>query len=74
MVENESPDAMPPSRSQQRREALDVLKLAHDIVALDDASTARLDLDEDLLTHLTHTRRVTQHIARKREVAFFAKQ
>ncbi len=74
MTQPKTPDTEPPSRSQKRREALDVLKLAHDMVALDDAAIARLELDDDLLEHLTHTRRVTQHIARKREIGFFAKQ
>lgn len=74
MTDSKTLDTEPPSRSQKRREALDVLKLAHDMVALDDTAIARLDLDDDLLAHLTHARRISQHIARKREVGFFAKQ
>lgn len=74
MTDPKLPDPEPPSRSQKRREALDVLKLAHDMVELDDSAIGRLDLDEDLLAHLTHARRISQHIARKREVGFFAKQ
>jgi len=74
MIETDAPDDLPPSRSQRRREALDVLKLAHDIVALDDHKLAGLALDDDLLPHVMHARRITQHIARKREVGFLAKQ
>lgn len=63
-----------PSRSQQRREALDVLVLAQRLAALDPGTLAKLPIPEHLQAHITDTRRVTSHIARKRQMAFLAKQ
>jgi ribosome-associated protein len=63
-----------PSRSQQRREALDVLELGKRLVVLTDAQLARLPLPESLLPHVRDTRRITAHIAHKRQLAFLAKQ
>lgn len=62
------------SRSQQRRDALDVLELAQRLVGLPPAQLARLPVPEDLLPHIADTRRITSHIARKRQMAFLAKQ
>ncbi|HST44273.1 MAG TPA: ribosome biogenesis factor YjgA [Luteimonas sp.] len=63
-----------PSRSQQRREALDVLVLAQQLVSLDPGRLARLPIPEDVRGHIADSQRVTSHIARKRQVAFLAKQ
>ena len=63
-----------PSRSQRRREALDVLKLAQTLASLSDAQLAHLPLDDDLRTEVVRTRAVTQQIARKRQTQFLAKQ
>ena len=63
-----------PSRSQRRREALDVLKLAQTLASLSDAQLAHVPLDEDLLAEVRRTRAVTQQIARKRQSQFLAKQ
>lgn len=63
-----------PSRSQLRREALDVLKLAQTLAALSDAQLAPLPLDVDLLDDVRRTRAVKQQIARKRAEQFLAKQ
>src|SRR5690606_32553388 len=62
------------SRSQQRRDALDVLELAQRLVALPPAQLAKLPVPEDLHPHIADTRRITSHIARKRQMAFLAKQ
>lgn len=62
------------SRSQQRREALDVLALGQQLVALTEAQLARLPVPESLLPHIRETRRITSHIAHKRQLAFLAKQ
>ncbi len=62
------------SRSQQRREALEVLALGEQLVALTDAQLAKLPVPEHLLPHILDTRRITSHIARKRQLAFLAKQ
>ena len=63
-----------PSRSQLRREALDVLKLAQALAALSDAQLARIPLDDDLRAEVASTRAVKQQIARKRAEQFLAKQ
>jgi ribosome-associated protein len=63
-----------PSRSQLRREALDVLKLAQSLVALSDAQLSHVPLDEGLLDEVRRARGVKQQIAHKRQVQFLAKQ
>lgn len=63
-----------PSRSQRRREALDVLKLAQALASLSDAQLARVPLDDDLRAEVARTRSVHQQIARKRAEQFLAKQ
>ncbi|PPU93598.1 ribosome biogenesis factor YjgA [Xanthomonas albilineans] len=62
------------SRSQQRREALEVLSLGEKLVALTPAQLARLPVPESLLAHIAEARRITSHIAHKRQLAFLAKQ
>lgn len=62
------------SRSQQRRDALGVLELGQQLVALTDAQLARLPVPESLLPDIREARRITAHIARKRQLAFLAKQ
>ncbi|KGM57103.1 hypothetical protein N799_13935 [Lysobacter arseniciresistens ZS79] len=62
------------SRSQQRRDALEVLALGQQLVALTDAQLAKLPVPEALLPHIRETRRITSHIAHKRQLAFLAKQ
>ncbi|MFX5945225.1 DUF615 domain-containing protein, partial [Acinetobacter baumannii] len=54
-----------PSRSQQRREALEVLELGERLASLSDAQLARLPIPDTLLPHIVETRRITSHIARK---------
>lgn len=63
-----------PSRSQLRREALDVLKLAHALVGMSDAQLAPVPLDDDLRSEVQRARAVTQQIARKRQTQYVAKQ
>jgi ribosome-associated protein len=63
-----------PSRSQLRREALDVLKLAHTLVDLSDAQLAHVPLTDDLREEILRARAVKQQIARKRQTQFVAKQ
>lgn len=62
-----------PSRSQQRRAALDVLELAEQLAAMSAAQLARLPIPEELLPHIRETQRITAYIARKRQLAFLAK-
>ncbi|MFT3793067.1 MAG: ribosome biogenesis factor YjgA [Rudaea sp.] len=63
-----------PSRSQLRREALDVLKLAQALVELTDVQLGRIPLEDDLRDEVRRARAVTQQIARKRQTQFLAKQ
>lgn len=62
-----------PSRSQQRREALDVLALAGALMDLTDGELARVPLGESLRTQVDFARSIKAHIARKREMQFLAK-
>ncbi len=63
-----------PSRSEQRRAALDVLALGERLAGLTPTQLAKLPVPESLLPHIADTRRMTAHGARKRQVAFLAKQ
>ncbi|AKK67140.1 ribosome biogenesis factor YjgA [Xanthomonas translucens] len=62
------------SRSQQRRAALDVLSLGEKLVALTPAQLAKLPVPEPLIPHIEESKRITSHIAHKRQLAFLAKQ
>lgn len=72
--DDDTGDFLGPSRSAQRREALDVLELARQLVELDPGRLARLPLGDHLLPFIDQARRITSNIARKREIAFLAKQ
>lgn len=63
-----------PSRSQLRRDALDVLHIAHALAQMSPAQLARVALDEALRTEVERTRAITSHGARKRQEQFLAKQ
>ncbi|URX62851.1 DUF615 domain-containing protein [Luteibacter anthropi] len=63
-----------PSRSERRRNALDILKLAQQLVELPPSRIPKLNLPEDIIDEIGRTRKVTSHIARKRQMAFLAKQ
>lgn len=67
------PDA-PPSRSRQRREALDVLRLAEALARMTDAEIAPLGLDAELLAEIDRARAFTSHGAHKRQVQYLARQ
>lgn len=62
------------SRSQRRREALDVLKLAHALSEMSDAQLKSIPLSDDLRDEVRRARAVSQQIARKRQNQFVAKQ
>ena len=73
-VDEESGEYLGPSRKQNRREALEVLALAEALVGLPDGRLAKLPVPDSLMPHIADTRRITSHIARKRQIAFLAKQ
>ncbi|RBJ74967.1 ribosome biogenesis factor YjgA, partial [Xanthomonas oryzae] len=61
------------SRSQQRREALEIFDLGEKLVALTPAQLAKLPVPESLIQHIEESKRITSHIAHKRQLAFLAK-
>ena len=67
-------EPLPPSRSQKRRDALEVFGLAETLAALSDAQLAHVPLADELRDEVLRTRAVTSHIARKRATQFLAKQ
>jgi ribosome-associated protein len=74
MNENDFEDEnLPPSRSQRRREAWDVLELAERLVALTPSQLKKVPLDEKVLDAVQLAQRITSHIAHKRQVHFLAK-
>ena len=73
-INEASGEYLGPSRKQNRREALEVLSLADDLAALSENQLGKLPIPEGLLTHIADARRITSHIARKRQLAFLAKQ
>jgi ribosome-associated protein len=67
-------ESLEPSRSQLRRDALDIFKLAEALAALSEPQLARVPLAVDLREEVQRTRAVTSHIARKRQTQFLAKR
>lgn len=72
--DEETGEFLSPSRSQNRREALETLALGEKLVALTPAQLARLPVPEALLPHIRECKRITAHVAHKRQLAFLAKQ
>lgn len=70
----ESGEFFSPSRSQQRREALEVLELARQLSALTPQQVGRLPVPAHLVPHIDETRRITSHVAHKRQLQYLAKQ
>ena len=62
-----------PTRTQQRRDALAVLTLATQLADMPPSRLARADLPEDVLREIDILRRISSHIARKRQLGFLAK-
>ena len=71
--DEETGEFLSPSRSQNRRNALDILALGETLVALSAAQLARLPIPEEVLPHIQETQRITSFGARKRQLAFLAK-
>ena len=72
--DDETGEFFSPSRSQNRRDALDVLELAETLAGLSAAQLARLPIPDELMPHIRETQRITSYGARKRQIAFLAKQ
>jgi len=73
-IDENNGEYLGPSRSQQRREALEVRTLGEKLVSLSMAQLQRLPIPDDLLPHIVDTQRISSHIARKRQLQFLAKQ
>ncbi len=74
MSHEETDDAFDgPSRSQLRRDATAIFKLAETLATLTDAQLVRIPLEADLLDEVRRTRAIHQPIARKRETQYLAK-
>jgi len=63
----------PPSRSEQRRQALDVLALAAQLVELAPGRLNQLPIPDAVRAQIDQTRRIGSNIARKRQLGFVAK-
>lgn len=72
--DEDSGDFLAPSRSEQRRVALDVLSLAGTLMEKTPTELDKLPMDDGLREHVLSAKRITSPIARKREMAFLAKQ
>lgn len=73
-IDEDTGEYFSPSRSEQRRGALETLALGEKLARLSDAQLEKLPLPEALLPHIKEARRITSHIARKRQLAYLAKQ
>ena len=73
-TDEDTEEYLGPSRGEQRREALAVLALAHEVVATPYARLQQLDLSEDVLAAAAEAQRITAQIAKKRAVGFLAKK
>jgi ribosome-associated protein len=62
-----------PSRSQLRREALAVFELAERLIEQNEAQLLHLPLDDELRALVRESQRITQQIARKRQLQYLAK-
>lgn len=76
MREAQEPDdeSLPPSRSQLRRDALEIFKLAEALVAFGEAQLERMPLDDEVRNEVLRTRAIGSNIARKRQTQYLAKQ
>jgi ribosome-associated protein len=72
--DDETGEFLSPSRSQNRREALEVLALGEKLVSLTEAQLSKLPVPESLLPHIRECKRITAQIAHKRQLQYLAKQ
>lgn len=62
-----------PSRSEQRREALEVLALAEQLMGLTRAQLDQLPMEAELRDLVLESQRITAPVARKRQLHYLAK-
>lgn len=68
---DESPEL--PSKSQRRRDALEVKSLASRLIGLSPALLAQVPLDETVRAAIREARSIRSNVARKRQLQFVAK-
>jgi ribosome-associated protein len=61
------------SKSQRRRDALEVKSLASELIGLSPALLAQVPLDEPVRAAIVEARRIRSNVARKRQLQFVAK-
>ncbi|MFC5578638.1 ribosome biogenesis factor YjgA [Lysobacter niabensis] len=72
--DDETGEFLSPSRSQNRRDALEVLALGEKLVSLTEAQLSKLPVPDSLLPHIRECKRITAQIAHKRQLQYLAKQ
>jgi ribosome-associated protein len=71
--ENLSPDDSLVSKSQRRREALELKALASQLIKLSPARLGRIPLDDDVRSAIMEARDIRSNVARKRQLQYAAK-
>jgi ribosome-associated protein len=71
--ENVPPEAEPVSKSQRRREALELKSLAAQLIGLNMARLGRVPLDDSVMEAIMEAREIRSNVARKRQLQFVAK-
>lgn len=66
-------EELPVSKSQRRRDALEVKSLAAQLIELSPALRAQLPLEEDVRRAIEQARAIRSNVARKRQLQFVAK-
>ena len=73
-IDEETGEYLSPSRSQNRREALDILELCAKLVSMSRTQLEKLPIPDEILPAIHDAQRIKSHIAHKRQLAFLAKQ
>jgi len=71
--ENHSTEPLLASKSQRRRDALELKSLASELIKLSPAKLGRVPLDEDIRAAIMEARQIRSNVARKRQLQYCAK-
>lgn len=71
--ENLPPGQEPVSKSQRRRDALELKSLASKLIGLNVSRLGRVPLDEDVREAIMEARQIRSNVARKRQLQYVAK-
>jgi ribosome-associated protein len=71
--DNHSGELPPASKSQRRREALELKSLASELIKLSPAKLGRVPLDDDVRSAIREASQFRSHGARKRQLQYVAK-